>query len=116
MDHRNTPYCQEAGSLCYGHFIMHCYIYSSPVKHTLEIVASHKQKVHHVKQAQINSRNYDPEICYTSHSTARDFPYIKFDILICTEYQYINKSAMNSNKNSVFWNKMIKILLKLISI
>lgn len=62
MDHHNTPYCQEAGSLCYGHFIMHCYIYSSPVKHTLEIVASHKQKVHHVKQAQINSRNYDPEI------------------------------------------------------
>lgn len=65
MDHHNTPYCQEAGSLCYGHFIMHCYIYSSPVKHTLEIVASHKQKVHHVKQAQINSRNYDPEISLT---------------------------------------------------
>lgn len=66
MDHRNTPYnCQEAGSLCYGHFIMHCYIYSSPVKHTLEIVASHKQKDHHVKQAQINPRNYDPEISLT---------------------------------------------------
>lgn len=65
MDHRNTPYCQEAGSLCYGHFIIHCYIYSSPVKHTLEIVASHKQKDHHVKQAQINPRNYDPEISLT---------------------------------------------------
>lgn len=64
----------------------------------------------------IQKSQYKLLICYTSHSTARDFPYIKFDILICTEYQYINKSAMNSNKNSVFWNKMIKILLKLISI